>query len=107
MSPEEEKKDMEQRKRMFTYNEALHYFVEEADIEDELREIQNTKERPDEDTSMLQKMISCCAPKPKLAEDLRSERDEVFAVAKVKYNSQIAEHEIIVKTIYKKLMKTD
>ena len=36
MSPEEEKKDMEKRKRMFTYDDAHQYFVQEADIEAEL-----------------------------------------------------------------------
>ena len=37
---------------------------------------------------------------------LSNERDAVFAIAKVKYDSRIAEHEIILKTIYKTLLKT-
>ena len=35
-APEEEKKDMEERKRMMTYKEAYRYFVEKSDIEEEL-----------------------------------------------------------------------
>ena len=72
---------------MFSYEEALNYFVEEANIEAELKEIRN-KQRTNEDMSAFQKMFSCCIPKPKLeTNDLCAERDEVFAVAKVKYNS--------------------
>ena len=87
MSPEEEKKDMEQRKRMLSYKEAHHYFVEEADLDAELADIQSTQERLNDDMGVLQKMLSCCQPKPKLGDDLQEERDQLFAVAKVKYNS--------------------
>lgn len=38
---------------------------------------------------------------------MSQERDLVFALTKVKYDSRVAEHEIILKSIYKMLMKTD
>ena len=44
LSPEEEKKQAQIRKQTFTYEQARSYFFEQADIEDEIRQIQETKE---------------------------------------------------------------
>ena len=43
---------------------------------------------------------------PRLSPKLNHERDILFALTKVSYQSDIAEYEAIVKTIYKKLMDT-
>ena len=66
MSPEEEKKDMEQRKRVMTYREAHAYFLEEADMEDALEAVELDKGRSNDEGGFLQKLLSCCQPKPKL-----------------------------------------
>ena len=42
----------------------------------------------------------------KLNPSLSDERDIIFAISRVKYDSRIAEHEIILKTIYKRLLDT-
>jgi len=55
----------------------------------------------------LEKLFGCFKPKLKLLGELSEERDKLFAVAKLKLDTSIAEHEMIVKTIYKRLMKTD
>lgn len=42
-----------------------------------------------------------------LHQSLSADRDRLFALAKVKLDFKLAEHEIIVKSIYKALMNTD
>ena len=98
---------MESRRRMMTYREAQTYFMEKADMQDELEAVEVDKGNSREEGGFFQKLFSCFQPRPKLQDELSEERDYVFATAKVKYNSQIAEHEVLVKTIYKRLMKTE
>ena len=45
--------------------------------------------------------------RPRLNQNLNHERDIFFALAKVKLTIQIAEHEIIIKSIYRRLTNAD
>lgn len=53
------------------------------------------------------RIFSCFSSRPRLNPALKSERDAVFALSRVKYDSRVAEHEIILKTIYKTLLNTE
>ena len=44
-----------------------------------------------------------CFANPKLGDDLKDERDFMFALTRVKLDTSISEHEVIIKTIYKRL----
>ena len=93
------------RNKVFTYEQAEKYFLEHADLNDELDKIQATKEVIE--STGIARFFSCFKKRVRLNQNLSDERDLVFAIAKVRYDSRIAEHEIILKTIYKKLMQTD
>ena len=93
------------RSQVFTYDQAEKYFLQQANIIDELEQIQATKEVIE--STGIARLFSCFKKRVRLNQDLSDERDCVFAIAKVKYDSRIAEHEIILKTIYKKLMRTE
>jgi hypothetical protein len=44
-----------------------------------------------------------CFSNPRLDEELKAERDFMFALTRVKLDTTISEHEVIIKTIYKRL----
>ena len=91
---------------MFSYDQAEEYFFEEVDLRVEIKEIQKNKEIIPAGEG-LARLFSCFKSKPRLDDELDEERDIVFALTKVAYDSRIAQHEIVLKTIYKKLLKTD
>ena len=103
LSPEEELRQAELRKKTFSYAEAEQFFLE-VDLYEEVQAIQETKEVIE--AKGLARICSCFKSGPKLNPKLSDSRDLIFALAKVKYDSRIAEHEIILKTIYKKLTAT-
>lgn len=104
VSPEEEARQAELRRALFTYPEAESYFFM-VDLSQELEETRQTKEVIE--TTGLARVFACFRPRLRLEADLREDRDLIFAISRVKYDSRIAEHEIILKTIYKSLMRTN
>ena len=63
------------------YDEAHDYFVNNEDMDfEEVKDMEANQ-------SGLSKIL-CCIPKPKLASDtLKHQYNEIFAIAKVKYDS--------------------
>ena len=76
-----------------------------VDLTSELQETKATREVIE--VTGVARIFACFRSRPRLDEDLREDRNTIFAISRLKYDSRIAEHEIILKTIYKRLMRTD
>ena len=66
--------------------------------------IQESKEKIE--VKGIAKVFSCFKSQPRLQNELSDERDLIFAIARVKYDSSLAEHDLILKHTYKLLTQS-
>ena len=79
------------------YSSAEAFFFNDTDLSAELDAIQETKEKMERKGGLF----SCFRSQQRLSRDLDADRDMLFAIGKVKYDSSLAEHELILKHTYR------
>jgi len=96
LNEEEEKEDLEKRQQTLSYEALIDFFLQQ-DLSKETERIQNRKE---EEFGWAERLLGCLV-KRLATQQLLNERDFLFALTQVKLDTSVAEHEILLKSIYK------
>lgn len=78
-----------------------------ADLQAEIDFVAKSMDQQKEASSGLAKLCACFKSSPRLNPTLDHEKDVFYALARVKLQIQLAEHEIIINSVYRHLTGAD
>eukprot|EP00347_Sterkiella_histriomuscorum_P018145 403346620 len=107
INDEEEKQDLQKRQHIITYDESITYFSSKADLSPQLREVEQQENQKARNAGFFSNIASCIFISKLQNEQLNNERMLLLSISRLPFNYEVAEHEIMIKSIYKKLMKNE
>ncbi|CDW79344.1 elmo domain-containing protein 3-like [Stylonychia lemnae] len=104
---EDEKEDIARRQIVYSYEQARDYFQSKADLQSQIQQARQIHRQQQQNQGFFQKLANCFTSSKFSNPQLESEKDLILGLTLLKLETSLAEHEIIIKSIYRKLLPND